>query len=82
MIEVGDRYGGRSSTGPWTCGERDSCDLELDDSPGSDVWALSDGRRWAGDGRVDPTLMLYLRGTGAVEMGAGDKTLAVAGGEL
>ena len=32
--------------------------------------------------RVDPTLMLYLRGTGEVGMGTGDKTLTVAGGEL
>ena len=40
MIEVGERSGGRSSAGPWTCGEWGSCDLELEDSPGSDVRAL------------------------------------------
>ena len=66
MIEVGERSGGRSSVGPWTCCEWGSCDLELDDSPGSDVRAL----------------ILYLRGTGAAETGAGDTTLVVVGGEL
>ena len=35
MIEAWDRCGGRSSTGPWTCGEWGSCDLAVDDSPGS-----------------------------------------------
>ena len=82
MIEAGDRSEGRSSASPWTCGEWGSCDLELDDSPESDVQALSDGRGWARDGRVYPTLVLYLRGTGAVGTGAGDTTLVVAGGEL
>ena len=82
MIEVGDRSGGRSSASPWTCGEWGSCDLELDDSLGSDVWALSDGREWAGDGREDLALVLYLRGTGAVGTGAGDTTSVVVGGEL
>ena len=66
MIEVGERSGGRSSAGPWTCGEWGSCDLELDDSPGSDVRAL----------------VLYLRGIGAVGTGAGDTTSVVLGGEL
>ena len=82
MIEARDRSGGRLSAGPWTCGEWGFCDLELDGSPGSDVRALSDGRRWAGDGREDPALVLYLRGTGAVGTGAGDTTLVVVGGEL
>ena len=82
MIEAGDRSGGRSSAGPWTYGEWVSCDLKLDDSSESDVWALSDGRRWARDGREDPTLVLYLRGTGAVGTGEGDTTLAVVGEEL
>ena len=44
MIEVGDRFRGRSSAGPWTCGEWGSRGLELDDSLGSEVRALSDGR--------------------------------------
>ena len=82
MIEAGDRFGGSSSAGPWTCGEWGSYDLELDDSPGFDVRALFDGRGWAGDGREDPALVLYLRGTGAVGMGAGDTTLVVVKGEL
>ena len=82
MIEAGDRCGGRSSTGPCTCGEWGSCDLEVDDFPGSDVRALSDGRGWAGDGRADPALMLSLRCTEEVGMGAGDTTLVVVGGEL
>ena len=82
MIEIGDRSGGRPSAGPWTCGEWGFCDLELDDSPGSDVRALSDGRGWPGDGREDPALVLYLRDIGAVGMGAGDTSLVVVGGEL
>ena len=52
MIEVGERSEGGSSVSPWTCGEWGSCELELDDSPGSDVRAL----------------VLYLRGTGAAGM--------------
>ena len=79
MIEVGDRSGGRSSAGPWTCGEWGSRDLELDDSPESDVWALFDGRGWAGDGKEDPALVLYLRGAGVVGTGAGDTTSVVVG---
>ena len=79
MIEAGDKYGGRSSTGPLTCGEWGSCDLEVDDLPGSDVHALSDGHRWAGDGREDPTLVLSLRCTRAVGMGEEDMTLVVVG---
>ena len=47
MIEAGERSGGGSSVGLWTCGEWSSCEIELDDSPGSDVRAL----------------VLYLRGT-------------------
>ena len=35
MIEEGERSGGRSLAGPWTCGDWGSCELELDDSPGS-----------------------------------------------
>ena len=35
MIEAGERSEGWSSTGPWTCGDWGSCELELDDSPGS-----------------------------------------------
>ena len=66
MIEAGERSGGGSSAGPWTCGEWGSCELELDDSPESDVRAL----------------VLYLRGTGAAGTGAGDTTLVVVGGEL
>ena len=66
MIEAGERSGGRSSASPWTCGDWGSCELELDDSPGSDVRAL----------------MLYLRGTGAAGTGAGDTTLVEVGGEL
>ena len=45
IIEVGDRSGGRSSTGPWTGGKWGSWGLELDDSPGSEVRALRDGHR-------------------------------------
>ena len=59
-----------------------SYDLEVDDSPGSNVRALSDGRGWAGDGREDPALVLSVRCTGAVGMGAWDTTLVVVGGEL
>ena len=66
MIEAGERSGGRSSVGPLTCSEWGSCDLELDDSPGSDVRAL----------------VLYLRGIEATGTGAGDTTLVVVGGEL
>ena len=66
MIEAGERSGGRSSAGHWTCGEWGSCDLELEDSPGSDVRAL----------------VLYLQGTGAAGTGAEDTTLVVLGGEL
>ena len=66
MIEVGERSGGRSSAGPSTCGKWRSYDLELDDSPGSDVRAL----------------VLYLRGSGATGTGVGDTTLVIVGGEL
>ena len=82
MIEARDRCEGRSSTGPWTCGEWGSCDLAVDDSPGSYVRALYDGCGWAGDGREDPALVLSLRCTGAEGMGVGDTTLVVVGGEL
>ena len=82
MIEAWSRSEVRSSAGPWTCGEWGSCDLELDDSLDSDVQALSDGRGWVGDGKVDSTLVLYLRGTGTVGTRAGDTALVVAGGEL
>ena len=66
MIEAGERSGGGSSAGPWTCDEWGSCELELDDSPGSNVRAL----------------VLYLRGTGAAGTGARDMTLVVVGGKL
>ena len=35
-----------------------------------------------GDGREDPALVLYLRGTGAVGMGVGDTASVVVGGEF
>ena len=44
IIEARDRSGGRSSASPWTGGEWGSYGLELDDLPGSEVWALQDGR--------------------------------------
>ena len=66
MIESGERSGGGSSAGPCTCGEWGFSELELDDSPGSDVWAL----------------VLYLRCTGAAGTGAGDTTLVLVGREL
>ena len=73
---------GKVISWPLECGEWGSCELELDDSPGSDVWALSNGRGWVRDGREDPVLVLYLRGTRAVGTGAGDTALVVVGGEL
>ena len=66
MIEAGERSGGGSSADPWTCGEWGSCELELDDSPGSDVRAL----------------VLYLRGIEAAGTGAWDMALVTVGGEL
>ena len=66
MIKAGERSGGRSSAGAWTCGDWGSCEFELDDSPGSDVRAL----------------VLYLRGIGVAGTGAGHTTLVVVGGEL
>ena len=40
MIEAGERSGGGSSAGPWICSDWGSCELELDDSPGSLARAL------------------------------------------